>query len=352
MKRFCGKICAFLIALFGVFLTGCGNRAEKFTAVDTAMGTIVSQTVYGKEDVTGQVKDLLANLEAEELSWRMEGSEVAELNETAGSGRECVLSETLNEDLNLLFEVSQKSEGAFDVTIAPVVRLWNIDAWAAGIGLQTKNDSAEGAQAENEATAVIPAPEDIQAALLLTGYEKIEKTKNGLILPKGMSLDLGAAGKGIACDKIAGYLADKKVSGAVISVGGSILTYGKKPDGTPWQVAVVDPFDTSAQLGILSLDGQWYVSTSGDYERYIEVDGVRYHHIIDPETGYPAQSGLRSVTIVCKSGILSDALSTACFVLGKEKGLALAARYGAEALFVNEKGEISMTPGMKELFRQ
>lgn len=185
-----------------------------------------------------------------------------------------------------------------------------------------------------------------------TGYERLEIAGDGIRLPVGMSLDLGAVGKGIACDRIRQYLEEKEVSGAVISVGGSILTFGQKPDGTNWQVGIVNPLQTEQTIGILSLNGQWCVSTSGDYERFVEVDDFRYHHILDPATGYPADSGVRSVTILCKSGILSDALSTACFVLGTEKGMELAESYGAEALFVDAQGKIYMTEGMKQYFRE
>ena len=130
------------------------------------------------------------------------------------------------------------------------------------------------------------------------------------------------------------------------------MTYGTKNDNTPWQVGVVDPQDTSKLLGTLSLTGTCFVSTSGDYERYVEMDGIRYHHILDPATGYPADSGVSSVTIVCDSGILSDALSTACFVLGVEEGMELAQSYGVKALFADENGQLYMTEDMQEIFKQ
>lgn len=142
----------------------------------------------------------------------------------------------------------------------------------------------------------------------------------------------------------------EEISGGVISVGGSILVYGAKPDGSSWKVAIVNPADTASAIGYMSLKGTWCVSTSGDYERYAMVDGIRYHHILNPATGYPADSGVRSVTVLSDSGLLSDALSTACFVLGIEEGMELAEKYGAEALFVDTKGNIVMSPGMEECF--
>ena len=136
----------------------------------------------------------------------------------------------------------------------------------------------------------------------------------------------------------------------MISVGGSILTYGNKPEGGAWQIAVTDPQDPSQSVGVLTLDGGYCVSTSGDYERYVEVDGVRYHHILDPRTGFPARSDVAGVTIVTTDGFLSDALSTACFVLGSEEGQKLLEKYDAEGLFIDHEGTITMTEGMRQYF--
>ena len=170
-------------------------------------------------------------------------------------------------------------------------------------------------------------------------------------IPAEMQMDLGAMGKGVALDEILKILeAHPEVSGAVISVGGSILTYGSKPEGGAWQIAVTDPLDPSQSVGVLTLAGGYCVSTSGDYERYVEVDGVRYHHILDPRTGSPAHSDVAGVTIVTKDGFLSDALSTACFVLGPEEGQKLLEKYDAEALFIDHAGTITMTEGMQQYF--
>jgi thiamine biosynthesis lipoprotein len=141
------------------------------------------------------------------------------------------------------------------------------------------------------------------------------------------------------------------VSGAVISVGGSIVTYGQKDDGSDWSVAIAGPRSEEGDyLGILSVSGDKFVSTSGDYEKYFIKDGKRYHHILDPDTGYPAESGLISTTVLCDSGLLSDGLSTACFVLGAEKALDLLEEYGAEGILVDEEKNIYLTDGIAEQF--
>lgn len=357
---------AFLLVSGFLLFAGCG-KVEKYLMTDIAMGTVTNQTIYSKDgDLTLEVRDIILKLEQEELSWRIEGSEVARINAAAGRGTYISVSDRLYQELEILLKLSKDSGGALDVTIRPVAALWNIDAWAAGENpaaeenqMPETNPAAEETQTAEESTlpdgqppAIIPTQEQITLALTHTGYENLSLTDGTVMLPKDMALDLGAAGKGIACDRIAAYLREQSVYGAVISVGGSVVTIGKKPDGTPWQIGIVDPWDTSSLVGILYLEGENFVSTSGDYERYVEVDGVRYHHILNPATGYPADSSVRSVTILCDSGILSDALSTACFVLGVEEGMALAESYGAEALFIDTEGDISMTDGMKQFFQE
>jgi thiamine biosynthesis lipoprotein len=303
------------------------------------MGTVINGTMYvSDESIDGsEIQNIIDSLENDTLSWRVEGSEVYDINAAAGRQKTKV-SDRLLPILLTCMDVSAQSDGAFDITIADVTRLWNIDAWADG----DINGDYE-----------LPGTEDIEKALKNTGYGKIEISDGYISLPENMSIDMGAVGKGVALDEINEYLKENPlVEGAVISVGGSILTYGEKADKTKWKVGIVNPFDTSLQLGTLSLDGGLCVSTSGDYERYVEVSGKRYHHIMNPATGYPADSGVHSVTIVSKSGALSDALSTACFVLGTDKGLKLARQYNAEALFVDNDGKIVMTDGMQQFFSQ
>ena len=311
------------------------------------MGTVVQQTVYAPDQETAQAfsaqaMELLWGLEQKEISWRLDTSEVYRANVTSGSEGGFLLSE----ELAGLLELSRRSEGAFDMTLGSVTRLWNIDEWAAENG-------AEGFP--------IPSREELARALSVCGYEKLrlqreagdqeEKGQCRLFLPEGMQLDLGAIGKGLGLSELTSMLEGQNaVTGAVISLGGSILTYGSKPDGSTWKVGIIDPFDKSSNIGILSLEGQWCVSTSGDYERYVEVDGVRYHHILDPKTGTPAVSDVRGVTVLLKDGLLSDGLSTACFILGPEKGMALAAEYGAEALFILSDGEVVLSEGMEQYY--
>ncbi len=335
----------FQVCIVILLCGGCGiEMPVARNYVDTAMGTVIRLGLYcaqeeAADNFVHKVMELLENLEQESLSWRSETSEVYGINSGAGSAEGVLLTEELAALLRECMELSEASEGAFDVTIGALTGLWNMDQLAAGM-------EADEIQ--------LPSEEMVARALRRCGYEavRLERGQDGeerIYLPEGMAIDLGACGKGYALTKILPLLdMEPEITGAVVAVGGSVLTYGVKPDGTSWKVGITDPFDAASFIGTLSLDGQWCVSTSGDYERYVEVDGVRYHHILDAGTGYPARSGVRSVTVLSRDGLAGDSLSTACFVLGPEKGMELAASYGAETLFVMWDGELILSEGMKE----
>jgi thiamine biosynthesis lipoprotein len=154
-------------------------------------------------------------------------------------------------------------------------------------------------------------------------------------------LDFGAIGKGYACDLIYAYLSGTEAEGAIVSVGGSIVAFGDyNKKGDKWRIAITHPRDADKYLGVISLD-EGFVSTSGDYERYFEENGKRYHHILDATTGYPSESGLISVIVVAKSGIMSDALSTACLLVGEKKAIEILEGAGASAILVDENLNIT-----------
>lgn len=288
------------------------DYSEKNTV---AMGTIVSQKVYGDYSAKHIEKiTALINALDEEISWRNEKSAVAKLNDG-----QTVVSPDVGAIVSECTRVSKSSGGVFDITVGGLTKLWSI-----------------GEEAQR-----VPDEDEIKKELKDVDYSKVYVGGNTVTLERGIEIDLGAVGKGAACDNVMLYLKASDIKGAVISVGGSIVAYGKYNDkGDKWKIAVKHPRNEKEYLGIISLS-EGFVSTSGDYERYFEQDGKRYHHIIDATTGYPADSGLISVTVVCDSGILSDALSTACFILGYEKSLPLLREYGASAIFVGEDMKIS-----------
>ena len=272
------------------------------------------------------LKDVETNL----ISWTEEGSQIYKINQNAGNTT--TVSDETAGYLKQVLDLSEASGGAMDPTMGKVIRLWDIDG-------------------ENPH---VPAEDDLKSLLADVGYDKVILNGNDVTMPEGVTLDLGAAGKGIGCDAAKKILdADKDVSGMILNLGGSsVMSYGSKPDGSAWQVAVTDPRDTEGDyLGVVTLNGTEFLSTSGDYEKYFIEDGIRYHHILDPSTGYPARSGLTSVTVVCDDGLDADGLSTACFVLGKDKAEELLKKYNADGLFVDDSGHVWLTEGMKERFQ-
>lgn len=327
-KIITGVLIFLAVCIIAGFVVGdiFGKKAEKSETFGIAMGTVVSTKLFSYGDASSQCNDinkLIGELE-NEISWREENSAVSLLNKNSS----VACDEKLKDIFDKASEVSALSSGAFDITVGKLTTLWNI----------------------GEENARVPSDKEIKEALKYVDYSGV-KTENGKIsLKKGQFVDLGAVGKGLACDRVREYLKNTDVKGAVISVGGSVLLYGNAERKKPWTVAVRDPRGESGDyMGVLTLQ-ECCISTSGDYERILEKDGKTYHHIIDPKTGYPSDSGLISVTVVSDSGFLSDALSTACFVLGEEEGKKLLEKYNAEGVFIKNDLSVSVTNGLSDKF--
>ena len=297
------------------------------TLTTYAMGSYIQQTVYGAgaEEAARQASSAVTELE-NLISWRVEDSDIATLNQEAGGEFQDIDPQTWD-ILNTALQVCQASGGAFDITIAPISWLWDFD--------------------ENPR---LPQAETIEALLPAVNYEDVSLLEDGTaaLQTHSTALDLGAVGKGAACDAAVAAYEESGVNRAVVSVGGSVGVYGEKPGGQPWTIALRDP-DTEGSLGTLSL-ASGFLSTSGSYEKQFTEDGVTYHHLLDPDTGYPAESGLLSVTVWSGSGTLSDALSTACFVLGLEDSLPVLEQFDSEAVFITEDHQIYVTEGLADAF--
>lgn len=283
-----------------------------------AMNTFVSAKVKGfaAEDTADGISSLVRELDSKQLSRYTSGSEISRINSEA----ETVLSDEMRDYITELLEVGKMSGGKFDIALGAVSDLWSF------------NDSPR-----------VPSSDELTEALSHSGSDKLSLSGNTLTRADGCIVDLGSAGKGIALDKVKSYLSDKKISSAVVSVGGSVLLYGKGS----FNVGVRDPWGEAGRSVMTVKLGAGCVSTSGSYERCFEQGGKRYHHILDPDTGLPVENGLVSVTVISDSGLLSDALSTACFVLGAEGGAKLAAKYGCEAIFITEDKKVICTDGIK-----
>ena len=184
----------------------------------------------------------------------------------------------------------------------------------------------------------LPDPDTLKNAVMRVDYRNIAIEGNTVTLNNNAQIDLGGIAKGYIADRVAAYLREAGVASACINMGGNIVTIGKKPDGSEWTIGVRDPNGTAEQSEeVLSL-ADAAVVTSGNYERFFELDGVRYHHLLDPKTGMPVQNGMASVTIIGTQSALCDALSTACFVLGEQGSRALLDRYGVHAIFLYTDG--------------
>ena len=347
------------------------SSPQEYSKTDFVMSTVLSEKIYGTKDVTQVIKEELDKLEKDQLSWREDHSVVSKINADAQKGIKTKLDSDMTSWVEDSLELAKRSNGAFDPTIGRLTRLWNIEGDNPKVPSKqeiknTLEDTGytkihlEKVESQNTANTKKNVDKDIKDNTAKNKETSEDTSKNtntnesvsSIYIGDKCTLDLGAVGKGIACDVVQDYLKkQKEVSGAVIAVGGSILLYGSKADGSDWNVAVQNPRGQDGEaMGVLSLSGTTNVSTSGDYEKYFMQDGKRYHHILDPSTGYPADSGLISVTIVSDSGLLSDGLSTACFVLGKEKGEKLLETYGAEGVFIDQNKKVTVTKGLKDKF--
>ncbi|MGN0435804.1 MAG: FAD:protein FMN transferase [Wujia sp.] len=341
------KMLAASLALLAVCITGkqlrdkkedsfSGSDGDKYTIYDFAMGTSVSIDVYGNDKLTKQLaEDIMASineLDTELISWRSEDSELYKLNNEYKPGEPYRMSEELSEPLKQALQLCEDSDGALDITIRPLANVW---------GIEDADDDYQ-----------LPDTEEIRKAMSVIGYEKIHLNQDNKLTIDiaGMLLDLGAVGKGYALDKARKLIENADVDGAIVSVGGSVLVKGHKSDGSSWRVGIRNPKGSvNEMIGYLDFgtEANVCVSTSGDYEKYVTVDGVMYHHILDRNIGAPAESELSSVTVVCENGLVNDGLSTACYILGYEKSLPLLEQYDAEAVFIDRNNNVTITDGLE-----
>ena len=314
MKRWItGVLCLALL-----FSLGCGGQPAA-SAVGFACDTVVTVTAYAPQSVVDEAIRLTRSYERL-LSKTVEGSDVWKLNHA--NGEPVAVDPETAALLRLAVEIGEASGGAFDVTIASVSALWDF--------------SAE--------TPAVPDASALADAVRTVDYRSIAIDGNTVTLHNGAQIDLGGIAKGYIADCVAAYLKQSGAAHACVNMGGNIVVFGGKPNGEAWTIGVRDPNGTAEQSEeVLSLSDGVLV-TSGNYERYFILDGVRYHHILDPKTGMPVQNGLASVTILTDSSALADALSTACFVLGETNSAPLLERYGARAIFLYGDGSRSAYP--------
>jgi thiamine biosynthesis lipoprotein len=293
------------------------------------LDTIISVTLYasGEKEAQAAMEDAFAAFELIERVATRYGdeqaaqiSEVGRINAAAGQAAVAVGAE-ISAMLTRVQSYAEAGENTFRVGIGPLVDLW-------GIGTER---------------AKAPAAAEIEAVLPLLAPDKVvftADTSSVMLTEAGMSLDLGGVAKGYATDLAVKALQAQGIRHALINAGGNVYALGRKPDGTPWRVGIRDPRRDGEIIGVVEAEDEAVVS-SGDYERYFEADGVRYHHIFDPRTGYPARAARQS-TVIAPRSLDADILSTITFILGREKSAALMEKYGCTDVFVDAEGEISV----------
>lgn len=290
---------------------------------DMMHATIQLKIIHRNSALAGRVMEETFRLfrrYEKSLNFYDPSSELSLLN--ASPGEERKVSEELYGILKDCCEVGERSGGAYDITIGPVVRLWDF-----------------GAEKPR-----VPSREAIEALLPRVDFRAISLSEGAVSIRPGTSVDLSGAVKGFAADAGQRLFRKRGIESGMVDAGRNIYLLGRNLEGSPWRIGVAHPRKPDTLFAILHLSDE-AVATSGDYERYFFENGVHYHHLLDPRTGYPTCECV-SVTVVSKSAALTDMLSTAAFVLGPEKGKKLLAEMECDGLFVTRKG-IEMTPGMK-----
>jgi thiamine biosynthesis lipoprotein len=328
-----------LSVFFLMVLSACSRNDEIFRESRIAMDTLCTITVvsHSRAQAKRAINSGFSRIAQLEklLNYFSEKSEVGMINRSSGNVPVLVSKETI-EIIDNAVKIAGDTGGAFDPTIGPLMKTW-------GFNLHTDEFS-------------VPSEEDIKASIDLVDYKKIKVNNAGsevFLEKEGMEIDLGGIAKGYAADKAVEAIREHGIRAALVTIAGDIKGYGKKPDGSTWKVGIQNPRPVDEKHVILpddviaSLDlNDRAVSTSGDYQRFFKEKGIRYHHILDPKTGFPA-SGVMSVTVIAPDGYLADGLSTGVFILGREKGLRLLESLGLSGVVVDRNMEIFLTNDLK-----
>lgn len=328
----------FMIPLLAaLLLCGCAGTQNgtdeqgKTSAQIFAMDTVMDITIYGGDEaqtqaalqaVTGEIGRLDAL-----LSRHDESSAISAVNQS--NGTPVAVDEEVLSLLETAADYSAATGGCFDMTVAPIMDAWDFTG-----------DNPR-----------VPSRQELDALLRHVGSGRIVFGDGTVMLEEGMAIDLGGIAKGYASDRLAAVFEEHGVTSAKVSLGGNVYVRGAKPDGSPWRIAVEDPNDTSAILGVAELSDQFAI-TSGGYQRYFEQNGVVYYHIIDPATGDVARSGLLSATVICDNGTMGDVLSTALFVMGLDRAVEFWKTYETDfdMILTDDSGRVYLTEGLKDTF--
>lgn len=327
---------ALLLIIFSAITLGCSpikNSVKPLTKSNFLLGTIVDITMYDNrnEKIIYEAFDRISEIENKMTINKGDTSEIIKLNEASG-----LHEVSLSPDTFYVLErgkyYSALSGGSFDITIGPVVKLWNIGT----------------------DYATVPDSEELKQAIELVDYKKLHLDRDKFeakLDAKGMKVDLGAIAKGYAADEVAAILKKHGVKHAIINLGGNVLAIGGNVNGEPFKIGVQNPLNPRGDyMGILNIEDKTVV-TSGIYEKYLEKDGKRYHHILEPKTGYPADNSIVGISIITDKSIDGDGLSTSVFLLGLDKGMELIESLdNVEAIFITTDKKVYISKGLKDNF--
>ncbi|MDY6956178.1 MAG: FAD:protein FMN transferase [Pseudomonadota bacterium] len=318
--------------VLALVLAGCGRSSDPVEAEIYAMGTLVQITIYGMapDHAAGVIDRSEAWLQRfGRDAWAFGDGELARLNAALARGTCAVVSDDLAQLIERARKLRMASAGDFDPAVGALVALWGFD------------------RAPRDPARPFPEAPTIAALLPLPSMDAVHVSADGTVCgPRGLAIDLGGIGKGYAVDRLIDELARQGVATALVNAGGNLKTLGQLPQ-RGWRIGIRDPYRNGV-MGTLSLDAGEAVSTSGDYERMFEYAGRRYHHLLDPRTGYPVR-GLHAVTVVDPDAARADSASTALFVAGPDGWRQVAARMGiTRVLVVREDGTVEMTSAMAE----
>ncbi|MGG7176965.1 FAD:protein FMN transferase [Clostridium paraputrificum] len=335
MKKY-KKLFSFTLLLFiSLGLISCSKKegSEPLSKTEYFMGTVVTVTLYDNQDEEIINKAFNRVKEIEELvSINTTGTELDAVNENAGIAPVKVSHDTFT-IVKKGLEYSKLTDGYFDITVGPLVKLWSI-------GLPE---------------AKVPTQAEIDESLRYIGYSDLElnEAEQTIYLKKkGMLIDLGGIAKGYTADEVATILKEEGVTKGIVDLGGNVYALGEKAENTPWKIGVQNPSETRGEIvGSLTLENKSIV-TSGIYERFIEKDGKKYHHILSSFNGYPYENEIAGVTIISDTSMDGDALSTSVFAMGVDKGLEfINTQKDIEAIFVTKDNKIYLSEGAQEIFK-
>ncbi|MEJ8554545.1 FAD:protein FMN transferase [Tepidibacter sp. Z1-5] len=331
------KIMVFILSISLILgITGCSKKEITPVSRETfALGTIIDFKIYDKDQdkankVIDECIERIKDIE-KKMSANIDHSEVMTVNKNAGKQSVKVSDETMYVAKKSL-EYSYITNGKFNLTVYPLVNLW---------GIGTKK-------------ARVPSQSEIDEAISNIDYNDVvfDETQKTIYLKReNQGIDLGAIAKGYVGDEIKKIFIENDIKSAFVNLGGNVMAYETKVDGSKWRIGIQNPLEIRGEyLGVVRVENKSIV-TSGNYERYFEQDGKRYHHILDATTGYPADTGVISTTIITERGIDADALSTSTYLIGLDEGIKLIESMdGVEAIFVTKDKEVYTTSGLKDRF--